>query len=145
MPLRIPCCFVVVDQSQLKKYSSTHSFGLPPTSVVEVYGISGISMRKFLARPKEILVRAEIEVACQLKVELAKFFGSAHNFSLSSASSWNLNTGDIRCDIGFSPRGRRRAKNVRAQRFLSLLKSPIEVFNIFEHSSHNLFNRIYEL
>ena len=80
-------------------------------SVAEIYGTSRISMRKFLARPKEILVRAEIELPVNatlkwhFKVELAMVFGSAHNFSLSSASSWTLNTGDMKCDIGFSPGG----------------------------------------
>ena len=36
-------------------------------------------------------------------LELTMVFRSAHNFRFSSASSWNMNTGDIRCDIGFSP------------------------------------------
>ena len=59
--------FIVVGatQSQLGKVLQ-FSFGLPPTSYVEISGTSGIFVvnptRKFLARPTEIHVRAEIEV-----------------------------------------------------------------------------------
>ena len=73
------------------------------------------------------------------------FFGSAHIFSMGSAWTSNLSTGDSRYDIGFSPKCQNNAENVRAERFFSLLKLPIngQTCQTLQKSTRVIHYRIY--